>query len=856
MRMIRKVGRWWRRSWGHKYINGGRGVISIFLACLMLPFLSLADYMVETARYHGAVQILNDAIDSGNLSVLADYDQYLFDRFGILSVSQSQSRKKYDYYIKSNLDGTGAWTGVRASEELQNPLSDADILKRQVLEASKFASPVALANDMALSQLISKLEGINESLSKMTGMLDSYAKYTDSAISTQKGADKLNECAKKLPDLEKAYHEKYSTFEEAAQALIDYEPLTEEDEEAEETEETEDSEVSLQQLEEDYITAKKEYLSAINDLKDCLEEYQQDAADLIDNTNTLVKNAQGVYESHEIFSDIISDSANNLKKESEELGRKIAEAPDDQKEELRKQQEELMKQSESLNANNKTIVSTTQAAANSYQKSTSENLKSYDKEACDDIVNNLDTCITNVGNLSTSILESNYDYKVNEFYISGKNLCVSAGISVVKKMVESQLTEMLSMAKAASAAIKNLFTTNIMYDSSLDAIVSADMLELDSESGWVDVMSAFQKLAGDLSSLEGNAGGILNILINIKNMILDALDLINGILKVVAGIVVRAIESVKEIVQGEAGEKILIAEYLTKSLANRTNKLTGSDLYTGYKFANVQFAKTKELDGYAVVGGLSALINTLKGMARGGEDKIFCGAELEYILTGSSMEIANQAAVFLQIYLVRLIFDIVPVVIDDEVKLMAKALGAASFGIGTVVVYIVELFVQPLIETITIVNGGNINLWNSVIYLTPSGVVCALGHLTSFKLTEEQSKELKMGFSEISKIQDSIDIKSVLKSNLKDNDGYTWDYDNYCFVLLMLTGETDSVMHRLANVMYMEANAYYGEGNFDIEKTYTSVTGTVSGQYQVLLPFDHLSDTGFGKVEKSSARSY
>lgn len=182
MKMFKKAVRWWRRSSGHKYINGGKGVISIFLACLMLPFLTLADYMVETARYHEAVQILNDAIDSGNLSVLANYDQYLFDRFGILGVSQTQSRQAYDTYINSNLSGIGAWTGVSASEQLQNPLSDADILKRQVLEASKISSPLALANDMALSQLVSKLEGLNDSLKDMTGILDSYAKYTDTEI--------------------------------------------------------------------------------------------------------------------------------------------------------------------------------------------------------------------------------------------------------------------------------------------------------------------------------------------------------------------------------------------------------------------------------------------------------------------------------------------------------------------------------------------------------------------------------------------------------------------------------------------------------------------------------------------------
>lgn len=845
MKMIKKVRYWWKRSWGHKYVNGGRGVISIFLACLMLPFLTLADYMVETARYHEAVQILNDAIDSGNLSILANYDQYLFDRFGIFAVAQPSNEESYSTYINSNLSGIGAWTGVTVADKLQNPLSDADILKRQVLEASKFASPFALANDMALSQLISKLEELNKSLGKMTGMLDSYAKYTDSTVSTVKSADKLNKCAKKLPELEKTYHDKYSAFKEAAQALVDHETA------ADEQKETDDS---LSQLEEEYNQAKSEYLSAMTAFKKNLEDYQKYATDMIDNTDALVRNAQNVMKSHGVFSDMVSESEGTMKREIENLNNQIASAPDDQKDVLIKQRDELSEQMQSMS---ETVVSTAQAAANSYQKSTSDNLKSYDKAACDDIVNTLDTCIKNVEKLTTSTLESNYDYKEKEFYVTGSNLCASAGISVVKEMSEDKFTDIFSLAKAASAAIKNLFTTNVMYDSSLDAVVSSDMLELDNASGWVDVMNAFQKLSEDLGSLEGTTGGLLNVLGSIKNVILDALDLVNAIVKVVTGMAMRAYQSVMEIKQGNAGEKILIAEYLTKSLANRTtgklagtDSFTGTDLFTGYKFADVKFAKAKGMDGYAFVGDLSALISMLKGMSRGGEDKIFCGAELEYILTGSSMEIANQTAVFLQIYLIRLVLDVLPIVINEEVKVMAEALGTVSFGIGTILVYIVELFVQPLIETITIVNGGDINLYNKTIYLTPSGIVCALGHFTSFKLTKEQAQNLKETFSKIPNYL----IES--KSDLNDSDGYTWDYDNYCFVLLMLTGETTTVMNRLANVMYMEANAYYGDGNFDIKKTYTSVTGTVSGKYQIILPFDHLSDTGFGKVKKVRARSY
>lgn len=850
MKMFKKAVRWWRRSSGHKYINGGKGVISIFLACLMLPFLTLADYMVETARYHEAVQILNDAIDSGNLSVLANYDQYLFDRFGILGVSQTQVEKQYGTYIHSNLSGIGAWNGVKASVNLQNPLSDDDILKRQVLEVSKFSSPVALANDMAVSQLISKLESINKKLKDTTKELDAYVKFSDSAISTEKSHEKLNKCSKKLPSLENTYHTKYSAFEAAAQALIDYELPTDINDGEDDT---------LSKLENDFELAKSEYISAMTEFKDGISECQASVSDLIDNATLMAKNVGELEDTKQYISGQISKAAESLNPEIQNLNTRIQSASGDQKEQLLQQKRELVAQRDSMEKNKDTIVSSAKESTNSYLKSMNESAQSYDKAVGDQLVKDLGNCLKNVEELSVSTLEHNYDYTEDDFHVSGSDLCGSIGISIIKETVENQATAGLTaMAKAASAAIKNLFTTNVMYDGTLDAVVSADMLALDSESGWVDVMKSFQALSEDLGKLEEKSGGVLGMLLRIKDIIVDALNLINDIVKVVAGMSIRAMESVAEIMNGQAGEKILISEYMTKSLANRTNKITGSDLFTGYKFSKVSFAKAKGIDGYGVgsLEDLSVMINTLKSMSKGGEDKIFCGAELEYILIGSSMEVANQAAVFLQIYLVRLLLDMVPVITNEEVQLMAKSLGAVSFGIGEVLVYIVEIFVQPLIETTAIVNGDDINLWNSVVYLTPSGVVCGLSRITSLGLTKRQELEVKSAFAEVSDIKEKIDMKSVLKSDLKDDNGYTWDYDNYCFVLLMLTGKTSTVMHRFANVMNMEANAYYGDGKFDIKESYTSVTGTVSGNYQIILPFDHLSDTGFGKVKKSRARSY
>ena len=56
-----------------KCINGTRGVISLFLAILMLPFLSIAGILIQTARFNSAIAIFDEAQRSWNHAKLADW---------------------------------------------------------------------------------------------------------------------------------------------------------------------------------------------------------------------------------------------------------------------------------------------------------------------------------------------------------------------------------------------------------------------------------------------------------------------------------------------------------------------------------------------------------------------------------------------------------------------------------------------------------------------------------------------------------------------------------------------------------------------------------------------------------------
>ena len=134
----------------HKWINGTRGALSLILALLLLPFFSLAAVLVEAGRYQSAVKTLDEVLGSSAISTLANYDGYLLDRFGLLSLSQdNEPTDTLNTYfsgtelidLKSiSMDGSPTVTG-------QYPLSNLSTLRRQVLETSKYTVPAKVAVD-------------------------------------------------------------------------------------------------------------------------------------------------------------------------------------------------------------------------------------------------------------------------------------------------------------------------------------------------------------------------------------------------------------------------------------------------------------------------------------------------------------------------------------------------------------------------------------------------------------------------------------------------------------------------------------------------------------------------------------
>ena len=92
-----------------RLIKRTEGIISLLLIVLLVPFYSVAAILEEVGRYQSALRGLDSAISSSEMSVLAQYDQFLMDRFALLAIDQNKNidqqflsyLKKQDTHLKA-----------------------------------------------------------------------------------------------------------------------------------------------------------------------------------------------------------------------------------------------------------------------------------------------------------------------------------------------------------------------------------------------------------------------------------------------------------------------------------------------------------------------------------------------------------------------------------------------------------------------------------------------------------------------------------------------------------------------------------------------------------------------------------
>lgn len=796
-RLHKEIGAFFR-----KYINGTKGAVSLLLALVMSPLLSISLILVESARYQNAVQLMEEITDSAAFSTLAEYDAFIDKRFGLLSVSQKTDiSNTFGNYLDENVSSIGKSVTIDShSAAGEFPLSDTDVLKQQVLEYSE----ISVAAEMMIEGLdIDKLlKELNSALK-----LDDIKKEIEAVNATMDVASELEKLIEAIVKIKDQYKDKYVTalseyksayaeFKDKAVALI---------------EALKTAEGNLKEGEPyDNIYNEKAVKDAINELKKARDTYKDKAVALKTEYSTL----KG-------YIDTVFSSIDSLTEKLKKLEDKTSDGSAADKCTTSSYKWVLI----ILGTITRTIDTT---IGDDYSNRMSAELNALQEQ------------ITKLGKLEDKTITSAWtESEVSAEYGPISLTSVRTGLDDIL----DDLIDKLNKDSAASDSEKLKMTDLInlagdllgvkgLYDINLDAVVAAAKLyegtnmSLSSElvmSSITDLLDACDSFTRVITSRS---------VIEVAKMLVKLLGATAQFLSaIIAWVAESLVNLVSYVASGpkEWYNSLLLYGYAAYNLPNRTNYDSGKTL-AGYSYDKIftMAGGIKRGDGVTKsIKEFSSLTNS------SGSDKMFKGAEAEYILIGSTNECMNQGATFFNLYLFRLVCDLIPVLKNGEVSAMA-----ALAGPGSLVVKLAIALAEPMLDTIILVNSGKSSEYvidKKPLYLTASGITLLLQDLTNITGVNQNLKD---------KLKDTIVAKngdaSTIRSGLFDA-----TYTEHLLLLMLLSVNQETYMQRLRNIIQLEA-ATQNESDFDFElsEAYTFINTDVVYTLNPMFNLDSLTGNG------------
>lgn len=793
----------------NRYINGARGAVSLLLALVVSPLLSTALLLVESARYQNVVELMEEIMDSSAFSTLAEYDTYLDERFGLLSVSQGTDiNATFADYLTTNANAIGSSVSLNSySASGQYALSNTDVLKQQLLEYSEITVAAEVVTegfdiDKLLEDLIDALD-----LKELQDEIDAVTSGAELASEIEKLIEAIIDAKKQYTDKYKpaltAYRNAYTTFEEKALELIEALEAAEADlEEGDDPEsiyddgDVKDAIKALKKARDTYknaastlkseLSTLKGYIdsmiSAVNKLPEKLSKFEQDTSE----SSLAADCTTSTYEWLLIISDQITTTLNNT------IG-------DDYKDKI------------------------------------------------DAEVRALQNQITKLGNLGDKTIASDWDEeKIEEEYGVVSIRTIPNSFATMLDTLITKLDEEAAVDSEAEAQMSDLLDivgqllgVSGLYDGNLNAVVGTGYLHANTSMSLSASMS-IMSLTNLINACETFTDGItsLNIIKAVKALGTLLVAIAEFLASIVAWVGETLFNLYTFVTSGpeEWYNSLLLYGYGAYNLPNRTNYNSGKTV-TGYSYNKV-YALAGGTNGSANISGSLKQLSTIGNTS--GSDRMFKGAEAEYILVGSTSELQNQSVAFFDLYLFRLVLDLFPVLKNNEVSAIA-----ALAGPGAWVVKLAITLAEPMLDCIILVNGGKSFLFKKTVYLSYSGFVIL-------------QKDL-VGITSISKnLQDKIK-DTIKKYNGEPKEDGTCDatYTEHMLLLMMLSVSQQTFIQRLQNLIQMEtAVKNQSDYAFDLDKAYTYIYSDVEYTLNPMLNLDSLTSNGLFTASSQQYTGY
>ena len=824
-------------------VNGTKGMLSIFLALVVSPLLMSTFIFIEYARIQSIQELMKEVMGSSLYSTLGHYDDYVEERFDLLSISQKDDiNTTYQGYMKANMNALGKGASIQSMEASgQHSLGSASILKQQIYEASEYTVMAqAMWDGFDLDRIKKKLDGLPgmkqlnagaEVANKAVG----YANDTKDMINSVKD---FQEKAKDFKEKCQNYKTKYQAFQTAMQTVESIRNSGQE-------EGLPAAEAAADAAARELATATKELSTSLGnlydaskDLKEKLEKVKKDLSEVKEATKKKKE------ESKEAATESAASTGTEIATipaAGNGTGTEVATVP----------------------ANGSTEVATTGTAADGeipdgegaetigtdaykwfeeMHKATEDFANQQIQKGIDAIVEAEKTSLNNQAAALSSFTASGHSMSelssapLGKIEMKGFKEDVAKYVDDLVDVLDKSATadqEGVKEVIAVGRLAQKLMDMKIFYDNSLDSNINPTLLAHTSSFDTSTLLTA-SGFTGMLQDAIDFADACYQHP-NVFKMITKLASFLINLAKFLAGLVTWMAEHFINLAKflvnyQEYYHAFLLYGYAAYNLPNRTTYKKGSTL-TGYSFQ-----KVFSLAGGSDKGGKGGAMSDIASLGNNsGSDPMFKGAELEYMLTGANSEYTAQAGAFFDGYMLRLMVDCYAVFNSDILKALS------GLGPVRIVATVIFLLLEPFLDMVILVNGGTQVLFKTTAYLSTKG----LPHLAQdmagiLDLSDEQKSTLGGMFerergggsstgTEVAVYHDDPAKHGGQDGSGKTNDknemGYfPLDYTAHGAILMILCTPYDQYTDRMQNLIQLEAKEKHKKDfDFDINKAYTSV---------------------------------
>ncbi|MBS5483422.1 hypothetical protein [Eubacterium sp.] len=854
-----------RKKHKWKYINGTKGIISIFLCLIMTPILSLTGALIEFSRYQNAVQTGEEAVNVSTIATLSNYDKYLSDRFGVFALKQNNGfnlKNTYENYFETNSGVLGKSIEMsNTSASGDNPLSEQEILEQQITDFGETtALTETILNDFNLEKLLKEFDKSNY-VTKIADTTANISGFVKSIKSVIEEAEKLKKTIKSVVDAKSSLEKAAKDFEKE---IISLKNKLEEDgfeikvsdnvleitgdivDELAKDEKDKEKILNLvlEGIVKDYDGNIKKVVSKGTTLKNALGEFKSEVEsvpDQVKNINEKIKKAKEIYNklksgTGETEKETVESSVATLKDVLDMIEETITDSASQFKD-------------ESINAVKNAIDESVKKIKSdlnldiwnwsNYSKQDKMELlsKALKGELTGYITEQIKTTTKAIENLN-NILSKQIQRAENSIKDAIKN----SGIKIIKNLLNT---------------IKSIFDLKVFNDANLNARISdatwAGLINENTPNAYENLLNAVDKLitAGDkIQKLISGEGSLVDLLSAASDIYSSVHEVANSVVSFISTSVNQLANLAGYVTKGDWSGLYNLAitgSYLVHNLPNRVNYNSGIGL-TGMKYSDIPLNKSS--GNPQLVSGIQNISKAISNGKNGGSDDMFCGAELEYILAGTKSETANQIAAFMNVYVIRMVLDLLPIFQDKEVKAIS------AIPVVGWVIYVIEILGEPLCDTVLLVNGDSgVGIYKNKCFLSPTGLLTFVTRIGDLAISDKTTK---------SALKNAVDgdlKKSVAKyaQNIAFKEKFPADYEAHMLFILLLTTNKKTMYTRLANIMQLETSQQYkkeGIGKFSIKKAYTSLKSQTTMKFNSFADWTSINQDSLFKKTIKKNRGY